>query len=269
MRSGTTALLLGLLFSFYLPGWLDAVWIQFLPLAALLAIAAGRLRLFGWVMLGFLSGELHVQHVLQTRLAPSQVSQDLCVQGVISSIPVVSRRATRFEFNVEQSHTAGVHYRGKIRLSWYDRPQPLHASQRWRLVVRPKPPYGYANPGGFDYEKWLFIRRIGATGYVLGKQPALPMLSSAHNLARLRDQWVGKLRDAVDSHPSAPLMLALGLGFREELQDHHWATLRATGPSRLMPISGLHVGLVAGGCFCCCHGPSRANGWAGASSGRW
>lgn len=64
MRSGTTALLLGLLLGFYLPGRLDAVWIQFLPLAALLALAAGRLRLFGRLMLGVLWGELHVQHVL-------------------------------------------------------------------------------------------------------------------------------------------------------------------------------------------------------------
>lgn len=97
------------------------------------------------------------------------MSQDLRALGVISFIPVVSGRATRFEFNFEQSHTAGVHYWGKIRLSCYDPAQPLHAGQRWRLVVRLKPPHGYANPGGFDYEKWLFIRRIGATGYVRGK----------------------------------------------------------------------------------------------------
>jgi len=38
--------------------------------------------------------------------------------------------------------------------------------ERWRLRVRLKPPHGFSNPGGFDYEGWLLRQGIGATGYV-------------------------------------------------------------------------------------------------------
>ncbi|MEZ5448764.1 MAG: DUF4131 domain-containing protein [Thiolinea sp.] len=35
-----------------------------------------------------------------------------------------------------------------------------------RLHIRAKRPHGLLNPGGFDYETWLFSQRIGATAYV-------------------------------------------------------------------------------------------------------
>lgn len=35
-----------------------------------------------------------------------------------------------------------------------------------RLVGFDGPPHGFANPGGFDYERWLFQQGIEATGYV-------------------------------------------------------------------------------------------------------
>ena len=38
--------------------------------------------------------------------------------------------------------------------------------RRWRFRVRLRPPSGLANPGTFDYERWLLERRIGASGYV-------------------------------------------------------------------------------------------------------
>ncbi|WP_413773898.1 DUF4131 domain-containing protein, partial [Coxiella burnetii] len=31
---------------------------------------------------------------------------------------------------------------------------------KWRLTVKLKPPHGLSNPGGFDYQRWLFIHGI-------------------------------------------------------------------------------------------------------------
>ena len=34
-----------------------------------------------------------------------------------------------------------------------------------------KPPHGLHNPGGFDYERWLFSHHIHAMGYVVDRFP--------------------------------------------------------------------------------------------------
>ena len=54
---------------------------------------------------------------------------------------------------------------GKIRLNWYYG-KKVNAGERWQLMVRLKPPHGFMNPGGFDYEGWLFQHGVHATGYV-------------------------------------------------------------------------------------------------------
>ncbi|MDG1688643.1 MAG: DUF4131 domain-containing protein [Gammaproteobacteria bacterium] len=45
-------------------------------------------------------------------------------------------------------------------------PDHLRAGQRWQLTVKLKPLHGMINPGVFEYESWLFLQGIGATGYV-------------------------------------------------------------------------------------------------------
>ena len=38
--------------------------------------------------------------------------------------------------------------------------------QYWRFAVRLNRPHGFSNPGGFDYEAWLFQQGVSARGYV-------------------------------------------------------------------------------------------------------
>lgn len=62
----------------------------------------------------------------------------------------------------------------KIMLSWNNGHAPFVGKQarnvlpgqKWQFNVRLKRPHGNANPGGFDYELWLFEQGIRATGYV-------------------------------------------------------------------------------------------------------
>src|SRR4051812_20581883 len=100
--------------------------------------------------------------------------RDVELVGVIASLPQPYERSVRFEFDVERVLTSGARVPQHIQLSWWGRPAgeatsaspPLHAAERWRLVVRLKRPHGTANPYGFDYEAWLLERGVRATGYV-------------------------------------------------------------------------------------------------------
>ena len=110
-------------------------------------------------------------------LPPELEGQDLLVEGYIASIPVKRRHNTRFVFAVpEKSRSWPAHddrWGGRIRLSWYHPDVELLPGQRWQLTVRLKRPRGFMNPGGFDYERWLFQQRIGATGYVRSADESL------------------------------------------------------------------------------------------------
>ena len=55
----------------------------------------------------------------------------------------------------------------RIRLNWLASETTPQIGDTWRLQTRLRRPRGYANPGGFDYEGWLFRQQIGATGYVI------------------------------------------------------------------------------------------------------
>src|SRR6185503_8867736 len=108
-------------------------------------------------------------------LAPELEGRDLDVVGVVSSLPAVSERAVRFEFEVE-SVPGGARLPQKLLLSWHRTPwseegaalldQAVHPGERWLFTVRLRRPHGNVNPYGFDYEAWLLERGIGATGYV-------------------------------------------------------------------------------------------------------
>lgn len=243
-----------------------------LPSAAWLAggllLALGLLRRSAWP-LAFWAGVAWCTVAAGLRLGDvlpaARAGVDLTVSGTLASIPQRQGRATRFEFlpdrNQELAAAAGLPRR--LRLAWYGAHPPLAAGERWRLRLRLKPPRGFLNPGGFDFEGWLFQRGLGATGYVRD-HPANRSLGPAagprHGLQRLRQRLHGALATALADSPRRGLLTALALGERGAITPGQWTVLRHTGTSHLVAISGLHLGLVAGLFFMLAR---RAWGWAG------
>ncbi len=218
-----------------------------LLLPALLLIPAARrlpwLRLPLWGLLGFAYAALRAGLLLQPALPPALEGRDLVVQGQVAAMPGQRGAASRFLFDIERP--AGLPRR--VRLAWYGSHPPLLPGERWRLSVRLKRPHGLYNPGGFDYEGWLFRHAIRATGYVRAS-PA------ARRLAPARGHWSERWRAALardqaaalGEAPQAGLLRALAVGARDGVSRADWTVLRRTGTSHLLAISGLHIGLVVG-----------------------
>lgn len=192
-------------------------------------------------LLGLVWTALHAQQLLDHRLAHELEGRDLLLSGHIASVPVAGSDRASFLFTPD---TWPV---GHVRLNWYSPPAQLpQAGQRWQLMLRLKAPHGLKNPGSFDYEGWLFRERIAATGYVAPstsnrRLAVAPWYSVNHWRGRLRSSLEQRLEDS----PVLPLVLGLGLGMRDQLDNAHWDTLRVTGTSHLLAISGLHIGLAA------------------------
>lgn len=205
------------------------------------------------LMLGFCWAHLWACTLLCGELPSELVRQDVKVEGRIASLPDSNALRTRFQFEVDRLVADGAQtpFSGRVRLSWYRGAPPLLAGERWRLRVRLKSPHGFANPGGFDYERWLFRQQIKATGYV--RDPDTAQRLDTGTEPYWLDRWRQRLRDAL--HQALPggvgaaLIPALVIGDRGGLTPAQWSVFSRTGTSHLIAISGLHVGLISGVAF--------------------
>jgi len=198
------------------------------------------------------------QKALDERLDDSFIGKNIIVNGVIANIPVSSGNAQRFEFKVddyrlpdnmnETARRVKVKFPKKIRLSWYHGNE-VNADETWQFEVRLKPPHGFMNPGGFDYEAWLFQHGIDATGYVRksGSNQRL-QYASKWSVNRMRQSLGLRIDQLAQKTPvlsTLALVKALAIGDKSSLSKQQWQVLTNTGTSHLMAISGLHIGLAA------------------------
>jgi competence protein ComEC len=230
------------------PGW-SAV-----PLAFLSALLA----LFRWPRIArplaaCLAGILYAQvHTLIQSAGPfpdALARAPLTIEGRVASIPVDLGEARRFLFQVETTQAEGepVLFAGLVRLAWYEEPPVLRAGERWRLPVRLRPRHGFANPGGFDYERWLFEQGVKATGSVRREAGAqrLDRGPGPYRLTRARQAFNEHLAAVVGDARSLPLVQALVTGDQSGFERADWEVLARTGTSHLVAVSGLNLGLVA------------------------
>ncbi len=243
--------------------WSSAWALILLGIILLLIIRVSPLwRLPLWFAAGSLWALWHAGTGLATALPPALEGRDLRVTGVIEGIPRRSEDGVRFFLRVERFEDAPgfTDLPQRLRLSWYGRRVPaLVAGERWRFTVRLKRPRGFMNPGGFDYEGWLFRQGVRATGYVragagherLAPPPSWPVSSWSlrWSLDRLRQALYREIDTRLAGWELRGLVAALAMGERQGIQEHHWQVLRGTGTTHLMAISGLHVGMVAGLAF--------------------
>ena len=136
----------------------------------------------------------------------------------------------------------------KLRLSWYYPDQPIKAGQQWAFTVKLKRVHGTMNPGGFDYERWLFTEGVGATGYVRpAPKPVLLGRDSAwSSIAIWRQSITDQLSSTLGNSPSLALIKALTIGDGNSITQQQWEVFRKTGTTHLVVISGSHIGLIAG-----------------------
>lgn len=213
------------------------------------------------ILIGILHSILYAQSRLGNQLDESVAGQNIVITGRVSSIPITTGKAQRFEFEVFKHRVIGKDtavnkslekFPKKLRLSWYY--AEVDADEQWQLEVRLKPPHGFMNPGGFDYEGWLFQHGIQATGYVrksaLNKRTEKAAWWSINKIRQSLSQQIGQLTE-IQSVASSNMSLvkALAIGDKSSISAQQWRVLTNTGTSHLMAISGLHIGLAALFCY--------------------
>jgi competence protein ComEC len=226
--------------------WLPPCWVSLCLLAP-----AGWLyrRRNGWravgsLLIGIAWACAVGQWVMQQRLPATLSRQDFRIEGRVLGLPQREEESLRFDFRID-SGSPGAPVGQRVRLSWYGQAAPaIEPGSRWRLQVRLKRPRGVLNPGGFDFEKSALAQRIAATGSVREPRSARKLANGA-GVDAWRDQLSGAIARSLPEG-RARFVQALALGDTRGLGATDWETLRATGLTHQIAISGFHVGMVAG-----------------------
>ncbi|MEY4593170.1 MAG: hypothetical protein RIR18_2065 [Pseudomonadota bacterium] len=254
------------------------IFLQFIKCPAWLRAA---LYFLAGATFGLSYGQWRAEIQLADELPPHWEGRDMTVEGHITHLPQrladTPRPAWRFDFQVSDVLTPDASVPRQIRLVWYgdipnqpvpeaDNPdvdaeseispaeQAIRAGQRWRLNVRLKRPHGNANPGGFDYEGWLFAHNIRATGYVrgpataqspryLGEQPWRFSLWMEQLRGTLRHRMLATLPP--ERYPQIGILIGLAIGDQGAISAEHWQLFNRTGLTHLMVVSGSHITLLA------------------------
>jgi len=239
-------LVLGSVAAFYSSAIPDRYWVSYLPLLLLLAFLNPGYRVPILLIAAYLWACLNIQHSLDLRLAGDYQNQLLELEGVIADIPEQRPGSIRFLFRPDSIAGYPHPLPDAIRLSWYRSDQEIKAGESWRLLVKLKSPGGYQNPGGFDYERWLLVKRIGAIGYV--KSSDLNQLLESPAFWSI-DQWRSQIGQGIDQYcadcSQAGLIKALTIGYRANIHPHQRELLQDTGTAHLLAISGLHIGMIS------------------------
>lgn len=131
----------------------------------------------------------------------------------------------------------------KVRVVWAKSANTVSVGDKVTLRVKLKPPWHFANPGGLDQERLLFLSKIRATGRV---EALLQQEKNAlFSVRGWREALSHHMQALLPGQPFLGVIRALTLGMPEQITPEQWQFFHATGTSHAMAISGLHIGLVA------------------------
>lgn len=206
----------------------------------------------GWAtaVFGLLYGVLCLGSVAGSAWPVSRHNEVLRVSGHLASlaepIDTADPEDAGWRFRFEPQDPALP----PMRVSWYRMPAEagrLAEGDCWTLTLRVRVPRGSFNPGGFDYEAWLFRQRIGAVASVREGERCAGRSASPWRLAR--QALIHHLQATLPGHPGLPLLAAITLGDDSGLRAQDWSVFRITGTTHLVAVSGFNVAIVGGIAF--------------------
>lgn len=211
----------------------------------LLAIPLGcwrPVRACRWLLVGFGLVILEASAVMTDRMEASHSGRDWLLEGQVEAVLSDLPARPTFLFQPQGPRLPAAIPR-RIRLVWYDAPEVPAVGERWRLLVRLREARGTANPHGFDYERWLLVRGIGATGYVRASLRNRRLAVADRFLDQVRSRIANAVNQHLGGGETARILEALIIGSRAGISGETREKLTATGTAHLLAISGLHVGI--------------------------
>jgi competence protein ComEC len=223
-----------------LPGWWAVVTGFVL---AFFGLAWPSTRPFALFLLGGLWFLVHAQWQMDRNWPAERSGETLLISGSVIGLTEQREQGIRFEFRPDRGQS-DADLPSRVLVNWFRPSEYVEPGSRWQLELQLRPPAGRDNPAGFDYQRYLLSRRIGAVATVRGDFERLDA-GRGTQVDRLRQRLATVLQAETTRLDAAALKRALGLADRSAMKPELSDLLRRTGTAHLLAISGLHVGMVA------------------------
>ncbi len=133
---------------------------------------------------------------------------------------------------------------GRVELTLYTASPPLMPGERIRAEIALRPPTSQWSPAMIPDQARHAARGVIASGAV---RTLLAVEPAGGWWARSRQAVTEALQANLEPGPERKILRALLVGDATALGDEQWQRFRDLGMAHVLVISGLHVGLVAGG----------------------
>jgi len=104
-------------------------------------------------------------------------------------------------------------------------------------------------PGAFDFQRYAFFKRIGATGFAIGDVEVVKAKSGGFFFASLRKYLRTHIKENITDSDAAAITIALLDGEDRDISKKTYEVIRAAGIAHLIAISGLQITMVTGFLF--------------------
>ena len=259
---------IGSILSLFIPIVPEFFYVNFFILTGLVCLLNKKTRMVSGLFLGaawiLFNGVQYQQVWSSNNLDIQQLSNNAhFLKGNITSIPVKKniKHKTQnnpllsykpsdkfnYKFNFMVSHVDDKRLISPfvIRLNWNYALADLNQGEQWNLKAKFKPPHGFTNKGGFNYQVWLRQNVIVATGYVVKNKENSRLNADITQ----RQSLYNNALELLPKHELSDLLTALSFGEKSRISQDVWHVLQKTNTQHLIAISGLHLGLIATGSF--------------------
>ena len=204
----------------------------------------------------FLIGSLFMHVSLYPHLPSDHISRfvtdkKMDIEGRIYLSPEASFNKTRIYFKAEKIHIdkGFIPVSGRVLITVRELHKRFSYGDRVRLSSRLRRPRNFGNPGGFDYERYLEMRKILVTGFVMNSKGIIKISQQEGNLFfSLIEKTKDKIRTLIERKAGIStkgILKALILGERGEISQDVREDFIIAGVAHILAISGLHLGIIA------------------------
>ena len=179
----------------------------------------------------------HLPFTNQTSLQTFADGENYAVIVQVNSL-INQKNKSYFTAKLIEIDTNHLNYAPLIEMRWFKPNFIVQEGQIHRFIVRLKPVSGYANPAGFDRQKWRYSQHIA---YQASIKEHVEIVS---DVISLRARLYRNIKSLTETLQNKGIILALSFADKTLIDLDKKELIQKLAISHLFAISGLHIGLL-------------------------